>query len=200
MATNNEPPKPPDLIARVDRWMNKKTSEWPDGLKESVDYQVARLGLCGEVVRSAIETYCEDVPEGMEWEDDNFKCELLRRDAELAALRERIRQLEAEYDRYQDLCDTAVDQEHELEVAAEREKSLRAEFAGLQDEIDRLRGLLEAVTPSGKTKAAYRGEFSFDCEHGDSNAVVPWTTIKEIMAAIRKRAGFDDAALKGATE
>lgn len=53
----------------------------------------------------------------------------------------------------------------------------------------------EALTPSGSTKAAYRGEFSFDTEDGVSDAgieqyrkvYVPWDTAKEIMAAIRGR-------------
>lgn len=56
--------------------------------------------------------------------------------------------------------------------------------------------LLEALTPSGATKAAYMGEFRFSFCHGfdeDGNDVVidvqvPWTTIKAVMAAIVKRA------------
>jgi hypothetical protein len=58
---------------------------------------------------------------------------------------------------------------------------------------------IEALTPSGETKAAYIGEFSFTVmqvqEDEDGEAVevpvkvyVPWTTIKEIMAVILKRA------------
>ena len=52
----------------------------------------------------------------------------------------------------------------------------------------------EALTPSGDTKAAYIGEFSFPItlylgDEEDTRYVdVPWTTIKEIMAAIRTRA------------
>jgi hypothetical protein len=60
----------------------------------------------------------------------------------------------------------------------------------------------EALTPSAETKAAYMGEFSFvipqaqEDEHGeavevDQRVYVPWTTIKEIMAAIRARALTD---------
>lgn len=58
--------------------------------------------------------------------------------------------------------------------------------------------LREALEPSGETKAAYIGEFSFDAmvpDIDDENdelvpmkVDVPWTTIKEIMAAIVKRA------------
>jgi hypothetical protein len=60
-------------------------------------------------------------------------------------------------------------------------------------------GLREALEPSGATKAAYMGEFKFpmtrwdEDEHGESvestfDVPVPWTTIKEIMAAIKARA------------
>ncbi len=61
-----------------------------------------------------------------------------------------------------------------------------------------LRRVLEALTPHSETKAAYMGEFSWtdwrDDENGISNGhqmTVPWTTIKEIMAAIRERAGVE---------
>lgn len=57
--------------------------------------------------------------------------------------------------------------------------------------------VVNALTPTGQTKAAYAGEFSFHIteidEDGDevSRMVdVPWTTIKEIMAAISDRAGL----------
>lgn len=65
----------------------------------------------------------------------------------------------------------------------------------LTAENERLR---EALTPSGDTKAEYAGEFSFRHEQwnveGDDtetvNITVPWTTIKEIMAAIRARSAL----------
>lgn len=54
--------------------------------------------------------------------------------------------------------------------------------------------LYEAVTPSGATKAAYSSEFEFpvrvfdeDGEEYTDHETVPWTTIKEIMAAIKAR-------------
>ena len=69
----------------------------------------------------------------------------------------------------------------------ERVKALEAENARLR----------EALTPSGDTKAAYIGEFSMPSpiidEHGDEVMLrpdIPWTTIKEIMAAIRARAAL----------
>ncbi|WP_018900376.1 hypothetical protein [Rhizobium sp. 2MFCol3.1] len=53
----------------------------------------------------------------------------------------------------------------------------------------------EAVTPSGNTKYAYHGEFKFnqigvdeDGEERSYPVYVPWTTVKEIMAAISVRA------------
>lgn len=55
--------------------------------------------------------------------------------------------------------------------------------------------LIEALTPSADTKAAYHGEFKMQVveEDGDGgervrDIVVPWTTVKEIMAAIALRA------------
>jgi hypothetical protein len=62
--------------------------------------------------------------------------------------------------------------------------------------------LVEALTPSGDTKAAYSGEFMIDAPYqgydedgepleGTYRLTVPWTTIKEIMAAIRTRAAIE---------
>lgn len=56
------------------------------------------------------------------------------------------------------------------------------------------RAMREALTPSGDTKAAYVGEFSMPVtlrlrhEEEVRRVEVPWTTIKEIMAAIKARA------------
>jgi hypothetical protein len=61
-----------------------------------------------------------------------------------------------------------------------------------------IKALVEALTPSGDTKAAYMGEFHFpqtmtgdDGEDVTVKTYVPWTTVKEIMAAIRARAALD---------
>jgi len=59
-----------------------------------------------------------------------------------------------------------------------------------------VRALVEALTPSAETKAAYIGEFKFSLEQYDAHkedwvfapVTVPWDTVKEIMAAILKRA------------
>lgn len=63
------------------------------------------------------------------------------------------------------------------------------------DENTELARLREALTPSAETKAAYIGEFSVSFPDYDENGIeytrkinVPWTTIKEIMAAISARA------------
>ncbi len=56
---------------------------------------------------------------------------------------------------------------------------LRAERA--EAEVERLR---EALTPSASTKGAYHGEFHL------ADTIVPWTTIKDIMAAISNRAAL----------
>lgn len=61
----------------------------------------------------------------------------------------------------------------------------------------RIAALEEALNPSGDTKAAYIGEFTFSYEATDEEGEpctvrqsVPWTTIKEIMAAISARAAL----------
>ena len=77
-----------------------------------------------------------------------------------------------------------------LEEARKRIAVLEAQLAEARSQA------LEALTPSAATKAAYIGEFSFYIdEQGDDQMCevtrkvdVPWTTIKEIMAAIRDRA------------
>jgi len=70
----------------------------------------------------------------------------------------------------------------------------------LMDAVERLArekdALVEALTPSAGTKAAYMGEFVIRLVEADSygrelparQVVVGWTTIKEIMGAIRERA------------
>lgn len=52
---------------------------------------------------------------------------------------------------------------------------------------------VDALTPSGETKAAYIGEFRIDLPDFDENGEeytrpinVPWTIIKDIMTEIRK--------------
>ncbi|OOO23410.1 hypothetical protein [Agrobacterium pusense] len=71
-------------------------------------------------------------------------------------------------------------------------------LAHLRGKVERLQ---EALTPSGATKAAYIGEFSFGIDDRDEDGdectrtvVVPWTTVKEIMSAIRERAEMKEAA------
>ncbi|MFZ5744433.1 MAG: hypothetical protein ACOY7T_08145 [Pseudomonadota bacterium] len=70
------------------------------------------------------------------------------------------------------------------------------EVEALRGEVARLR---EALDPSGDTKAAYMGEFWFsltrtdeDGEEYQEQVYVPWTTIKEIMAAISARAALGE--------
>ncbi len=71
-------------------------------------------------------------------------------------------------------------------------------LAHLRGKVERLQ---EALTPSAATKAAYIGEFSFGVDDRDEegeectrNVMVPWTTVKEIMGAIRARAEMKEAA------
>ena len=79
----------------------------------------------------------------------------------------------------------------------------RQHAADLRLILSALSSQAEALEPSGDTKAAYSGEFKFkvtawreneDEESDDeweeylTDVTVPWTTIKEIMAAIKSRA------------
>jgi hypothetical protein len=70
-----------------------------------------------------------------------------------------------------------------------------AKLVEQQNEIERLKA---ALTPSAETKAAYWGEFSFSLCVGEEDGeemferiTVPWTTVKEIMAAILARAELE---------
>jgi len=69
---------------------------------------------------------------------------------------------------------------------------LLGKLASSQAQIERLK---EALTPSADTKAAYIGEFSMGVvlraggEEEHRRIDIPWTTIKEIMAAILAKAG-----------
>jgi hypothetical protein len=62
-------------------------------------------------------------------------------------------------------------------------------------QLDELRAenqrLCNALEPSAYTKAAYSGEFKFPVQIEDEllqSVTVPWTTVKEIMKAIKKQA------------
>lgn len=102
--------------------------------------------------------------------------------ATIRARDEEVRQLRAGYNIVEKRC---IDRGHKLAAA-------QARVAALEAENGRLR---EALTPSTATKQAYIGEFTYSCqgvdERGDActeRRTVPWTSIKEIMAAILARA------------
>jgi hypothetical protein len=104
----------------------------------------------------------------------------------LVTAEEMVRLLEARDD---DLC---ADAARTILTLSEREARKDAE-------IERL---TESLTPSGDTKAAYHGEFFFtiteeiDGEDVERRIYVPWTTTKEIMAAILARAALQPGAPK----
>jgi hypothetical protein len=99
----------------------------------------------------------------------------------------------AELTRERDDALSAARQQDKLrEAALATLRGVSADLDAAEAKVARLEG---ALTPSGETKAEYMGEFSIPFpiidENGDEVMLrpnVPWTTIKEIMAAIRARA------------
>lgn len=69
--------------------------------------------------------------------------------------------------------------------------STGALYGDLADRIEELEAKLakavEALTPSGDTKAAYIAEVETDCTCGRTHTV-SWTATKDIMKMIRERA------------
>lgn len=113
----------------------------------------------------------------------------------LSADPERVTGEKEQAERYATIVASEINELRATLLAAEAEvKRLHSELTGernnyvtmdaeLRGEIARLR---DALTPSAETKAAYMGEFRFQFDEFTPN--VPWTTIKEIMAAILRQA------------
>ena len=85
----------------------------------------------------------------------------------------------------------------EWNTRADLNAAALAERDALRARVERLE---EALTPSGDTKAEYISEFyhTIELSHPGLGTEhrrisVPWTTIKEIMAAIHARAAADPA-------
>lgn len=103
----------------------------------------------------------------------------------------------AELTRERDEALSAARQQDKLREATLA--TLRGVSAALEAAEAKLARLDGALTPSVETKTAYMGEFSIPFpivdENGDEVMLrpnVPWTTIKEIMAAIRARAALTE--------
>lgn len=100
-----------------------------------------------------------------------------------------------EVERLREHVATATDPAY-LASALERVGVVDKEWKDRAEKAERERNaLIEALTPSADTKAAYIGEFRMGVtlyhpktgEEDYRSVQVPWTTIKEIMAAIRSR-------------
>lgn len=119
----------------------------------------------------------------------------------LQSLSAELAEAKGEIDRLRDLL---RDRPNTLLIAHEDGKQMRA-IRALAVAEAKLAAMREALTPSGDTEAAYMGEFTIaverivneDNEPDDEtegvsdpydHVPVPWTTIKEIMAAIKVRA------------
>ena len=118
------------------------------------------------------------------------------------ALLDEIESLREKVERYKSAARNPGDGERhrgtsvaiQLVHAQMKREETEAERDALKDEVERLR---EALTPSGATKFAYMNEFKFNVvregpDHSEivERHAVPWTTIKDIMAAIAKRAAL----------
>ena len=99
---------------------------------------------------------------------------------------------------------TAADRIEELDQACAKWAEVsQSNYQRAKAAEAKLAKAVEALTPSGDTKAEYAGEFHisvYDAEDEDGNEIwrkvpVDWTTIKAIMAAIKARA--TRAELKG---
>ncbi|MFC5423688.1 hypothetical protein ACFPOB_29580 [Bosea eneae] len=105
--------------------------------------------------------------------------------------------------RLEEVTERAVSAEAQARIWADHFKDAKAALTAAEAEKERL---LRATTPSPATKAAYIGEFHFDWTVWDPNGEeqithrvqVPWTTIKQIMAAIRSRAVLSPKKEQGA--
>lgn len=91
----------------------------------------------------------------------------------------------------------AAQADYEQRITAALNPDFLSALDTARAEIERL---TEAMTPSGDTKSAYMGEFSVRLPDVDEDGNeytrsinVPWTTIKEIMAAIKARATLSPA-------
>lgn len=139
----------------------------------------------------------------------------------MSEVTELIERLRAKRMRVHDLSGVGWEDDPDCHQAADALATLTARVAELERERDQaldhaamimeaceateaqLAKAVEALTPSGETKAAYIGEFSFmidevvTSDDGDEvenrrEVTVPWTTVKEIMAAIRARAALSE--------
>jgi len=115
----------------------------------------------------------------------------------------RIRDLEADRDAWKAKYEAAEERARFQTCAITEWKAREAKANRLREIAERkAEAAIEALTPSGATKAAYSGEFSepttemVETEDGDwversLRVPVSWTTIKEIMTAIRDRANSE---------
>ena len=75
-------------------------------------------------------------------------------------------------------------------IIGAQSQNLEEDYGLAREAADRIEKLEAALTPSAATKADYIGEFKFKISPR-REVLVPWTTIKEIMAAIMARAALE---------
>jgi len=113
--------------------------------------------------------------------------------ADLAAAKQLIFLMDGELSQAADEAADKANRIRTLDAELADWKRMRNEaMAVASSNRTRIDALEAALTPTAETKAAYHGEFHFDIICYDElgreyqrNCMVPWTTVKEIMAAIR---------------
>ena len=175
-----------DILAK----QRRELEQFEPLLREQLAAATAEI----ERLRSASATDTAMIQKMADWRDEAGpdSCAAIVQDRDrLAAECERLKAMLEASRKGQPLgpiigANTIVDQELELKTLRESNRLLRAAVERWE----------KATTPSADTKAAYMGEFQFEQRYakdggGPALIVVPWTTIKEILAAIRDGAGVD---------
>jgi len=150
----------------------------------SAEYQIKEMLILIEAMREACVEQIVSIPLGRAWQETHLDgsthemCAIERDkiDAAILAIKEGTSTIITDGHAYKALL-------------------ARAPQPTASAEVKELQALREALTPSERTKAAYIGEFKFrvhayneDGEEKWWDENVPWTTIKEIMAAIKAEA------------
>lgn len=131
------------------------------------------------------------------WQDENGnkhhrttdECEDIRDQILIELNRKRCEDCGNELSSCGEMTDDGPSDDCEVCLLKSKIKDLKRQIKIQSSKNDAYNRLISVLTPNEETKQYFESkEFSFDCEHGDDEAVVPWKTIKEIMKSIIDRA------------